>query len=139
MRRLVLAAIVAVLATEAHAVSVLMVGKTAVFRNRSGKASALVALGRDPAFGKLADPTCAGGATMRLQVGAYPVATFRVDAQDPVDLPCTGWKKRGDGFVFQDASGTAGGVRKVIYSHARFLARIEGGTYRHIPAPVGYA
>ena len=32
-----------------------------------------------------------------------------------------------------------GGVRKVVYDRSRFLVRFEGGAYRHIPGPVGYA
>ena len=124
---------------EARALTVLTVGKTAVFALRHGVPTARIAIGRDPAFATLADPTCAGGATMRLQVAAYPQATVRLDAQDPVALPCKAWARRGDGYVYRDAAAAAGGVRKVVYSRARFLARFEGGTYRHVAGPLGYA
>lgn len=139
MHRLVLVVALGVVATEARAVSVLTVGKRAVFRDRGGTASALVTVGRDRAFATLADPTCGGGDTMRLQVASYPTATFRVDAQDLVELPCAGWKKRAGSFVYRDPAGSVGGVRKVVYGHARLLARFQGGSYRPIPAPVGYA
>jgi hypothetical protein len=135
------ALVVATLAVtlDAHAVTVLTVGKSAVFRRRDGVASAVVRFGHDPAFAAVADPTCTGGATMTLQVAAYPQATVRVDAQPVLTLPCERWKRRRSGFVYRDPDGTAGGVRKVVYGRSRFLVRFEGGTYRHVAGPVGYA
>jgi hypothetical protein len=62
---------------------------------------------------------------MTLQVTSYPQATVRVDAQDEVTLPCGRWAKRRDGFVYRDADGSVGGVRKVVYSRTRFLARLQ--------------
>ncbi len=126
-------------ALDAHAVTVLTVGKTAVFRRRAGVDSAVVRFGRDPAFASPADPTCTGGASMTLQVAAYPQATVRLDAGDVVTLPCKPWKRRRGGFVYRDHAGASGGVRKVVYGPTRFLVRFEGGTYRHVPGPVGYA
>jgi hypothetical protein len=114
-------------------------GKTAVFQERKGVPSAVLRFGRDPALGSLVDPTCAGGVPVTLQVASYPVATYRVDAQERVTLPCAGWKRRGDGFVYRDAGGTVGGVRKVVYGRSGFLARFEAGTFRHVAGPVGYA
>ena len=124
---------------DARALTVVTPGKTADFRERNGVPSALLRVGRDPALGSLTDPTCAGGGVMTLQLASYPVATQRVDAQAPVTLPCAGWRRRGDGFVYRDAAGSAGGVRKVVYARSRFLARIEGGAHRHVAGPVGYA
>ncbi|HXJ33563.1 MAG TPA: hypothetical protein VMS22_05925 [Candidatus Eisenbacteria bacterium] len=134
------AAVVAVLAaTDASALTVLTVGKTAVFRAHGGVASAVVGFGRDPAFATPADPTCTGGAVMTLQVAAYPQATARLDAQDEVTLPCERWKRSAGGFVYRDPDGAVGGVRKVAYSRSRFVVQFEGGTYRHVAGPVGYA
>jgi len=124
---------------EARALTVVTTGKAAVFTLRKGVPSALIRFGRDAAFASLTDPTCAGGGAMTLQVASYPVATFRVDAQEKVTLPCAGWTRHGDGFVYRDQSGTAGGVRKVVYARSRFLVRIEGGTYRQVVGPLGYA
>lgn len=133
------ALLVVAIAVPAHSLTVLTVGKTAVFRHRGEHTSALVRIGRDPAFATLTDPTCAGGGVMALQVAAYPQATARVDAQDEVTLPCEPWSRRGDAFVYRDKTGAHGGVRKVVYSTSRFLARIEDGAYRHVAGPVGYA
>jgi len=126
-------------ASLADALTVLTVGKTGVFRSRRGVPSALVRIGKDPAFTTLADPTCAGGATMSLQVSSYPQATLRVMAQPAATLPCEPWERSADGFVYRDPAGTHGGVRKVVYARSGFLARFEGGGYQALPGPVGYA
>jgi hypothetical protein len=139
MKRIPLVALLLAAAGEGDALTVLTVGKTAVLRQRDEHPSALFRIGRDPAFASLTDPTCSGGSIMALQVAAYPQATARVDAQDEVTLPCENWQRHGDGFVYRDRTGAHGGVRKVVYSRSRFLARFEDGAYRHIPGPVGYA
>jgi hypothetical protein len=126
-------------ATPARAITVVTVGKSAVLRRATGGASALFRIGRDPAFATLVDPTCAGGGSMTLQVASYPVATARVDALPKATLPCAGWKRQGDGYVYRDPAGTTGGVQKVVYARSRFLARFGGSAYRHVPGPVGYA
>jgi hypothetical protein len=128
----------ALAATPARAITVVTVGKTAVLRQAKGSASALFRVGRDPALATLVDPTCAGGGTMTLQVASYPVATARVDALPKATLPCTGWKRAGDGYVYRDPAGTTGGVQKVVYARSRFLARFGGAAYRHVAGPVGY-
>jgi hypothetical protein len=138
VRRAVVLAALAI-GLDAHAITVLTVGKSAVFRRRAGGDSAVVRFGRDPAFGVLGDPTCAGGDTMTLQVAAYPQSTVRVDAQDAVSLPCRPWKRRRAGFVYRDPHGAVGGVRKVVYGRTRFVVRFEGTPYRHTAGPVGYA
>jgi hypothetical protein len=135
----VLLAVLALAVTRAEALTVLTVGTSAVFREHGDVASARVHVGADPAFASLVDPTCSGGGTLTLQVAAYPSATARVDAEDVVTLPCAMWKKTARGYLYRDPAGTAGGVRKVVYDHTRFLAVLEGGTYRHITGPVGYA
>jgi len=126
-------------ATPAQAITVLTVGKSAVLRQAKGGASALFRIGRDPAFATLVDPTCAGGDSMTLQVASYPVATARVDALAKATLPCAGWKRAGDGFVYRDPAGATGGVQKIVYARSRFLARFGGAGHRHVPGPVGYA
>jgi hypothetical protein len=126
-------------ATPARAITVVTVGKSAVLRQASGGGSALFRIGRDPAFAALDDPTCAGGGRMTLQVASYPVATSRLDALPKATLPCAGWKRQGDGYVYRDPAGATGGVQKVVYASSRFLARFGGSAYRHVPGPVGYA
>jgi hypothetical protein len=135
----VLVAMLLVVATGADAVTVLTVGKTAVFRRRGDTASALFHVGRDAAFTAPIDPTCAGGVAVTLQVASYPQTTVRVDAQDVVALPCERWSKREQSFVYRDASGAAGGVHKVVVGRKGLVARFDGGTYRHVAGPVGDA
>lgn len=132
-------AMLAAAATTAHGLTVLTVGKTAIFQTRGDRASAVVRFGRDPAFAAPRDVTCAGGVSMTLQVASYPQATVRVDAQDPVALPCAGWKRRGNVFRYKDATGAAGGVRKVVYGRTGFIARFDGPPFRAVAGPVGYA
>jgi hypothetical protein len=47
---------------------------------------------------------------MTLQVAAYPQATVRLDARDPVTLPCEHWRRRGSRYQYRDDAGTAGGA-----------------------------
>jgi hypothetical protein len=125
-------------ATPARAITVVTVGKSAVLRQGNDGATALFRIGRDPAFATLVDPTCAGGGRMALQVASYPVATARIDALPEATLPCAGWTRHGQGYVYRDAAGATGGVQKVVYARSRFLARFGGSAYRHVRGPVGY-
>jgi hypothetical protein len=134
----VVAIATALVAPPARAITVVTVGKTAVLRRATGGASALFRVGRDPALATLVDPTCTGGGRMTLQVASYPVATARVDALAKATLPCAGWKRAGEGFVYRDPAGAAGDVQKVVYARSRFLARFGGPAYRHVAGPIGY-
>jgi len=121
-------------AAGAATLTVLTVGKQAVFTAEKAR----VRIGRDPRLSPLADPQCEGVET-RVQLAAYPQATNRLVAQDEVVLPCANWKKTGKGYVYKDASGTAGGVTKIVYSASKLQVQFGGEHYVPLPGPVGYA
>jgi hypothetical protein len=123
----------AFVAAEVHALTVLTVGKQAVFRADEAR----IRIGRDPRLSPLPAPEC-GGDEMRLQLASYPVATERLVAQDEVVLPCERWRKAGKGFVYEDETGAAGGVTKVAYSTKRVVITFGGPSYVSPPGPVGY-
>jgi hypothetical protein len=139
MTRGALAALGLLVATPgaADALTVLTVGKSAVFRH-GGAASAVVRVGRDPALARPADVTCGGGATLTLQLAAYPTARARVDAAPAVALPCDRWRRVRGGFVYRAADAAPGGVRLVVYRTSGFEARFGGAAYRPMAGPVGW-
>jgi hypothetical protein len=118
----------------ATALTVLTVGKQAIFTAEKGR----VRIGRDPRLRPLADPRC-GGVETRVQVASYPQATNRLVAQDEVVLPCEHWKKTGKAYAYADASGSAGGVTKVVYSASKLQVQFAGEHYVPPVGPVGYA
>ena len=136
VRRFALAAALLCTGAAAHAsVTVLTVGKRAVFRTDS----ALITFGRDRAFAVLADPTCAGGIASTLQIASYPEATARVAASAAVPLDCARWRRDGARYVYEDPSGSALGARRIVYASGRLVMKLSGGTYAMPPAPAGYA
>jgi hypothetical protein len=64
--------------------TVLSVGKVAMFRNGGGT----VRVGRDPALAAGPSPACP--TTSTVEVSSYPVATQRVAVTARVDLDCSG-------------------------------------------------
>ncbi|HWP65344.1 MAG TPA: hypothetical protein VNO26_05470 [Candidatus Limnocylindria bacterium] len=120
-------------ARGATALTVLTVGKQAVFTPEKGR----VHVGRDPRLSPVADPRC-GGVETRVQLASYPQATNRLVAQDEVVLPCERWRKTRKGYAYEDPAGTAGGVAKVIYSARRLQVHFGGDHYTAPDGPVGY-
>ena len=121
-------------AASATTLTVLTVGKQAIFTADEGR----VRVGRDPRLSPLSNPLC-GGVETRIQLASYPQATNRLLAQDEVILPCEKWRETGKGFAYEDASGSAGGVTKIIYSRKRLQVQFGGEHYVPLPGPVGYA
>lgn len=118
----------------ASALTVLTVGKQAMFTADKAR----VRIGRDPRLTPLSNPLC-GGVETRIQLASYPQATNRLVAQDEAVLPCANWREAKKGFVYEDASGAAGGVIKIIYSARKLQVHFAGAHYVPLPGPVGYA
>ncbi len=119
-------------------VTVLTVGKVAASKDRPEPAPdrGSFRFGKDPAFAVLRDPTCPN--TSSVQVASYPQATQRLDAQPLAALPCSGWKARDGGYVYEDPAAVHGGVRRIVYRRDKLLIRLDGPGFRHITGPVGY-
>lgn len=124
-------------AVRAEALTVLTVGKVAVFRDRSGtdRDGGLVRFGRDRAFAVLLDPTCP--ATSSFQVGAYPTATARVVAQPVAELACANWRAARGGYVYEDPA-AAGGVRRIVYQRAKLVVELGDPNFTPVAGPLGY-
>src|SRR4051794_20297517 len=135
MRRAVAVVLLLVSAAPSRALTVVTVGKQATFR----AGSALVRFGKDRAFATLVDPTCAGGDVAKLQLAWYPQATSRLVATDDATLACAHWRKTGAGYRYDDAAGTALGVRRVDYGGNGLVIRLAGPQYVAPAGPVGYA
>jgi hypothetical protein len=118
--------------------TVLTAGKQAAFRRSSG----FVRVGGDPALATLVDPTCAGGATTKVQLGAYLQSTYRVKyAADPATeavLDCAGWRPTRGGFMYEDATGARIGVKRVVYTRKKLTIRLGGSGYEFPGGPVGF-
>ena len=121
-------------ANDSAALTVLTVGKQGTFTAEKAR----VRIGRDPRLVPLGNPLC-GGVETRIQLASYPQATNRLVAQDEVILPCAKWREAKKGFVYEDASGEAGGVVKIIYSPKKLQVQFGGAHYVPLPGPVGYA
>src|SRR5215475_16149241 len=87
---------------------VLTVGKVAVFRNGRGT----VRVGRDPRLAMPPAPICPTASAVELS--SYPEPIQRVVVATKVGLDCARWKRKGDGFVY-DEPGARGGVRAMRY------------------------
>ena len=112
----------------ADGLTVLTVGKVAVFRNGRGT----VRVGRDPRLAMPPAPICPTASAVELS--SYPEPTQRVVVATKVGLDCARWKKKGDGFVYDDP-GASGGVRAIRYGRNGLLIRFAGS----VPTgPVGY-
>jgi len=128
-----IAVLVLVAASPAAALTVLTTAKHAVFRAESG----LVRVGRDRAFATLIDPTCAGALESSVQVGAYLQSTARLASEPAATLPCERWRRARGGFVYQDDEGTAGGVRRIVYTRDGLVVKLGGAGYSAPGGPVG--
>jgi hypothetical protein len=138
LRRLLLVSLALSGITHAEALTLLTHGKVAVFRERGpGRQTALIRVVKAPPLARPIDPTCP--TTSSLQIAAYPTATNRLEAQPVVELPCANWRAARGGFLYDDRTGGAGGVRKIVYTAGKLVIRIEGGTYTHVAGPLGYA
>jgi hypothetical protein len=140
MRLLVLVVLAAIVPSAAGAarLAVLTTGKQAAFR----RASAFVRVGADSALAPLVDPACAGGAKTKIQLGAYLQSTYRVRyAADPMEeatLDCTGWRRSGSGWRYDDAAGATIGVKRIVYSKRKLTIVLGGKGYAFPGGPVGY-
>jgi hypothetical protein len=121
-----------------HGVTVLTVGKVAASKDRADPARdrGSFRFGKDPAFAVLQDPTCPNASS--IQVASYPQATQRLDAHPVAELPCSGWKAQGGGYVYDDPAAASGGVRRIVYRRSKLLIKLEGPAFRPIAGPVGY-
>src|SRR5262249_12693791 len=109
-------ALVPSLAT-ADAITVLTVGKVAVFKEGRG----VVRVGRDPALARAPAPTCPTPSTVELS--AYPVATQRVAVTTRVELDCSKWRAKRGGGVYPGPGGPGGPRAGRV---GRFGARRQG-------------
>jgi hypothetical protein len=111
----------------ADGITVLTVGKVAVFRNGRGT----VRVGRDPQLADAPSPACP--VASQVVLSAYPEPAQRVVTVTTHALDCTRWKRKAGGFVYDDPAAT-GGVRTIRYGRKGLLIRFE-----QAPAgPVGY-
>jgi len=140
-----LAAAVLAAASPARAlppVRMLTVGKVAVLRDRPGTARDVAAfrVGKDPELATPPNPLCPAASS--IQVGAYPTATNRVEAQPPTPggaaLPCASWRPTKRGYRYRDAAGSVLGVRTIVLERNQLTVRLRGGGYVGIRGPVGY-
>ena len=142
MRRissLVTLIVLALLASPAHALTLLTEGKSAVFRNdpATGTGSVQLRVGRDRALETLEDPTvCPSSAS--IEVTGYPSATNLVTGGPAVALPCEGWSRIPGGYLYRDPDGTTGGVRTVRYTERGIFVDARSPGFTPIVGPVGY-
>ncbi|HEY8517440.1 MAG TPA: hypothetical protein VIS07_18160 [Candidatus Binatia bacterium] len=126
-------------AERAEALILLTEGKLGVFRHdaASGRGSAHIRIGADRALRELRDPTvCPSSATLR--IAYYPTATNLVTGGPTVELPCERWSRVSDGYVYRDPSGSAGGVRRVVYTRRGIDVLASGPGYEPVVGPVGF-
>src|SRR5262245_61783519 len=128
-KRLVLATLLLVPhSATADGLTVLTVGKVAVFRNGAGT----VRVGRDPHLASPPSPICPTASAVELS--SYPEPTQRVVSATALELDCARWRKKAGGFVYDDPE-ARGGVRAIRYGHKGLLIRFDGA----VPTgPVGY-
>jgi hypothetical protein len=127
------------LASRAEALVLLTEGKVGVFRqdSASGTGSAHVRVGADRGLIALEDPTvCPASASLRISY--YPTATNLVTGGPAVELPCEGWSKVPDGYVYRDPAGSAGGVRHLRYTSRGVHVAASGPGFEPVVGPVGY-
>ncbi|MEW6268956.1 MAG: hypothetical protein AB1689_06615 [Thermodesulfobacteriota bacterium] len=133
------ACLLLLVAARAEALTLLTEGKVGVFRYdaASGAGSARIRVGADGSLRSLQDPTvCPSSASLR--IAFYPTATNLVTGGPTVELPCERWSPVPGGFVYRDASGSAGGVRRVRYTERGVEVLAEGAGYEPVVGPVGY-
>jgi hypothetical protein len=128
---------VASTAPRAHAFTLLTAGKRAVFRNhtRTGKAAAQIRVVRDRGLATLGDPTkCPSSASLQI------IATSNnLLVGDPaVDLRCGNWRRIRGGYLYEDSTGSAGGVRQIRYTTQELLIKLASPGYTPVVGPVGY-
>jgi hypothetical protein len=137
--RLLLLAVAVFAGARAEALTLLSAGKVAIFRDRLGsdKDGALIRFGPNRGLATLIDPTCTSGNPATLEIASYP-QTNVVVSQGLVTLRCEHWRETRAGYVYEDATGAAAGVRKIVYSRRKLVIRIQGAGYQHVAGPVGY-
>ncbi len=132
LRPLLAVLVLLVAVSSADALTVLTAGKVASFKSGKG----MVRIAKDPALATPAQPVCP--AVSRLTLGSYPQATNRVVVHVDAALPCANWQQTGGGFVYDDKSAAAGGVRKIVLGDGKLLIKFDGDAFAPPVGPVGY-
>ena len=78
------------------------------------------------------DPTCPGRSSLR-----FALSRHALDFEDhgEIPLPCENWRAQGRGFRY---TGSAGGIREIVYGSRRLLIRAGGAEFTPIAGPVAY-
>jgi len=115
--------------------SLLTVGKVASFKNVGDVArdGGVVRIGRDPNLRTLIDPRCP--AVTRAQVLSYPQDVLRMVTNLDVELDCTKWRAKGDGFDYRDPDGT---VKTIHYGSDGVRIVVRGADFTPIGGPLGF-
>lgn len=126
-------ALVVLLSTSAHALTLLTTAKRATIdADRT-----VVRVGRDPKLAPLADPGACPSATS-VRIAFYPTAVNLVVGPPAVSLPCGGWKRIRGGWLYRDDEGTAGGIRRLRYT-SRGITLVAGAPgFVPVAGPMGF-
>jgi len=133
---LMLAASVLALAAPVEASYLLTAGKVGTFgRAADGSPTALVRVTGDPVLDELPDPRCPARSTAGFAFATQ--AQVRTDHGETV-LPCANWHATASGFRYHDPSGTAAGVREILYGPGHLFIRAGGPSLTAVTGPVIY-
>jgi hypothetical protein len=123
------------LAGSARAFDLLTLDKEAALSSGSdGTALARIRVGADPALRDARDPRCP--ATTRVRIAAY--AGYRFVGEPEVELPCARWSAVPGGFAYHDPSGSAAGVRRVLYGPGGLTIEAATPGATRVAGPVGF-
>jgi hypothetical protein len=88
-------------------------GRSARFQDKAGTShdSVTVRFAREPGMlTPLPDPRCPADSSVSIVTDTQSVG--------PIALGCTFWRTARSGYVYRDADGTAGGVKRVVFKHS---------------------
>jgi hypothetical protein len=136
-RRMLVAASVLATAAPVDALTVLTAAKVGHFDNATSRTpSAFVRVTNDAGLARLTDPTCPTASVVAFASASE--SQVRTDSGD-TSLPCEHWHATRRGFRYSDTSGSAAGVREIVYERGRLLIRADGPRLTAIAGPVVYA